>query len=164
MERTTIEAISESSGVAKTTIYRHWSGKAPLVMDAFESMMAAPVVPDYGSLLADLSALAEGLAAALRHSAWADALPSLIDAAERDPGLADLHRRMAGLRHEGVREILRRARDRGEITGDITDDEIIDLIAGPLFYHRLVGHAGPDPALARRIAVLVHRLAGEGSS
>ena len=41
---TTVEAIAERSGVAKTTIYRHWPSRAPLLIDAFHSSGATIVL------------------------------------------------------------------------------------------------------------------------
>lgn len=40
----TIEAVSEGSGVAKTTIYRHWPDRAHLLADTYRSCL--PVVPE----------------------------------------------------------------------------------------------------------------------
>lgn len=39
----TVDAVSEASGVAKTTIYRHWRDRAHLLADAYRACL--PVVP-----------------------------------------------------------------------------------------------------------------------
>lgn len=39
----TVDAVSEASGVAKTTIYRHWADRAHLLADAYRACL--PVVP-----------------------------------------------------------------------------------------------------------------------
>lgn len=39
--RLTIEAVAARSGVAKSTIYRHWAGTAELVTDAFLTLKPA---------------------------------------------------------------------------------------------------------------------------
>ena len=40
----TVDAVSEASGVAKTTIYRHWRDRAHLLADTYRACL--PVVPD----------------------------------------------------------------------------------------------------------------------
>ena len=45
----TIEAVAARSGVAKSTIYRHWPGGRPdLVRDAFHELKPPPIVPTDG--------------------------------------------------------------------------------------------------------------------
>ena len=41
VERATIEEIAARSGVAKTTIYRHWPSKQALVVDAVRGVLPA---------------------------------------------------------------------------------------------------------------------------
>ena len=44
---TTIEAVAERSGVAKTTIYRQWDGQAALVLDAIGTTVRTPTDPGH---------------------------------------------------------------------------------------------------------------------
>lgn len=150
-----IERISERSGAAKTTIYRHWGDKNELVLDVLESNMAAPSDPDSGNFGSDLRSVAVGLARGLRDPKWSAMMASLINAEYRDAGFRALHRRFADQRQDVVRKIVDRARNRGEIRSDIADDEIIDLVGGPLFYRRMLAGMDPDDAYARRMADLV---------
>lgn len=158
-ESTSIEAISERSGVAKTTIYRHWDDKAALVLDVIESLVRDPVDPDTGSLEGDLAALAKGLARGLQAGPWAAMLPSLVEAAERDADVARMNQEFTAARHAMVKKIVARARSRGEIRGEVDDDDIIELVAGPLFYRRLVTGERIDRDHAVRVAGLVAELA-----
>jgi len=70
--------------VAKTTIYRYWPTRSALLFDAV--MQFAPRLQDasHRSLRGDLTALALGLAQRLQTGRWSSAMPSIIDAAERD--------------------------------------------------------------------------------
>lgn len=149
---TTVEAIAERSGVAKTTIYRHWDDKAEVVLSALDAMLEPPQDPDSGELRQDLEQLLTGLARSLSDSPVASLLPSLIDAAERDPAFAKVHRRFAEARHRIVRGILQRGLDRGELRADADLEEVMESLAGPLFYRRLVRHE-PIPA-ARCVAIV----------
>lgn len=157
---TTIEAISERSGVAKTTIYRHWESKAEVVLAALDTIVEAPRDPDTGSLRRDLEELLQGLAHALTTSPWAPLVSSLIDAAERDPEFADLHGRFASGRHETVRAVLQRGIDRGELRRDADLDDVMEHLAGPLFYRRLVRRQPIPTARTRRIVDVVMRAYG----
>ena len=72
-------------------------------MDACSKIGPAPVIPDTGTLQGDVTALATGLAQQLKSVRWAAGLPSIIDAAEREPELAQLlaqlHAGRTGRRH-----------------------------------------------------------------
>ena len=143
---TTIEAVAQRSGAAKTTIYRQWDDQPSLVLDAIASTLRDPTDPDTDTLRGDLEALLAGLAGALRTSPAARLMPALIDAAERDPRFAALHRRAATRRHAVIRAVITRAITRGELPPHTDPDEVLDLLAGPLFYRRWVsgGPVGPD--------------------
>lgn len=139
---TTVEAVAERSGVAKTTIYRQWPDRAALVLDAFGTTLAPPPDPDTGNLRDDLVHLVTGLAEALTTGPAAGLMPALIDAAERDPAFAALHRREAEQRHRVVLDVITRGVTRGELPPDTDPADVLDLLAGPLFHRRLI--SGPD--------------------
>lgn len=111
---TTLEAVAQRSGVAKTTIYRHWDDQPALVLDAIASTLHQPADPDTGTLRQDLAVLLTGLATAL-HSPAAALMPALIDAAKRDRAFAALHREEATRRHPVVRDVITRGITRGEL-------------------------------------------------
>lgn len=51
----TIEKIAEKAGVSKATIYKWWSNKAAVVMDAFfDAAVVRLPVPDTGSTMDDI--------------------------------------------------------------------------------------------------------------
>jgi len=56
----TVDAVSERSGVAKTTIYRHWPTRSALVIDACSKLGTRREVPDTGSLAGDMAVLGKG--------------------------------------------------------------------------------------------------------
>jgi AcrR family transcriptional regulator len=152
---TTIEAIADRSGVAKTTIYRHWPGQGDLVLDAFASILHAPADPDTGTLRGDLLDLATGLAHALTTGPATGLMLSLLDVAERDPAYAALHRREAHSRHAVILAVITRGMRRGELPCDTDPAEVLDLLAGPLFHRRTLSNARLD---ARFAAQLVDRV------
>jgi AcrR family transcriptional regulator len=155
---TTIEAVARRSGVAKTTIYRHWPGQPALVFDAFDGALRAPADPDTGELRDDLVALLGGLADALSHSPAAALMPALLDAAEREPAFAELHHRLASYRHAPALAAIRRGITRGELPATSDPVELLDLLTGPLFYRRMFSRRLPDRQFAEHI--VDHVLAG----
>ena len=52
----TIEDVAARSGVAKTTIYRHWPERTALIVDTVNAMFEHLRTPDTGSLRGDLEA------------------------------------------------------------------------------------------------------------
>ena len=131
-----MDEVSKRSGVSKTTIYRHWPSRSALLLAACRALGSPPEVPDTGSLKGDLEVLLTDLAEQLGSAKWPTILPSIIDAAERDPELAELH---AGL-HAGLMipflAVTGRAQARGDFPTDQAPAELIASVVGPLFYRR----------------------------
>lgn len=147
----TMDAIAARARVGKATIYRHWGSKAELVIDAFGSLVEPASVPETGSLREDLRLVVRGLVAAITRPPLARMLPPLVDAAERDARLAELHGRFTEERRRGVKGVLERAVARGQVSAGTDLDLAVDLLAGPVFYRRLISHAPLDAAVADRV-------------
>jgi AcrR family transcriptional regulator len=131
-----VDAVSKRSGVAKTTIYRHWPSRTALLLEACAKLGSRPEAPDTGSLRGDLTALAMYLAHQLRSACWATVLPSIIDAAERDPEIAELQACLHAGFLAPFRTVVERAKGRGELSPSQDPSEVIASIAGPLFFRR----------------------------
>ncbi len=154
---TTIEAVAERSGVAKTTIYRQWSGQPALVLDAFATLLTPAPIPDTGSLRRDLLQLLGGLADVLTSGPAGALMAALIDAAERDPAYAEVHRAQARERRAAVRAVLRHGIERGELPPATDVDLAVDLLAGSLFHRRWFAAAPIDATLAAAVVDTVLR-------
>jgi AcrR family transcriptional regulator len=133
----TIDEISRRSGVAKTTIYRHWANRSALVIDACSRMTGGEQPPpDSGSLEGDLRAVLTGVADLLGTARWSSILPSIVDAAEHDPEFAGLHSRIQHGHASSLRAALDRAALRGEIPPAADRNAVAAALLGPLFYRR----------------------------
>jgi AcrR family transcriptional regulator len=161
----TIEGVTARSGVAKTTIYRHWPNRPALLVDAFRSMACPRPAPGTGDLRRDLVGMAGALAGELDAAPWAAILPSLAAEARRDPELRALHREFMAERRAPLLEVLRGAMARGELRTDVDPALAASLVAGPLFYRRYVSLEPLDePGLPERVvdaALLGLRASGE---
>ncbi len=145
-----VDEVSKRSGVAKTTIYRHWPSRESLLMDACSQLSSRPQDPDTGSLKGDLELLASGIAARLHHP-WSTVLPSIIDAAERDKNLAALQSQIHGQIRAALVTVIERGQQRGELPRSQNATEIIASILGPLFYRRYFSRETLDEAFAKRV-------------
>lgn len=147
----TIEGIAARAGVGKSTIYRHWSSKAHLVIEAFGSLARAEPPVRTGDLRTDLVARLRAVIAAVNSPPLGPIIPSLIDAAERDPELAELHRRFTAQRRRFVLDVLESAIDQGVVAPGADVELVADLLAGPVFYRRLISRAALDSGYAERL-------------
>jgi AcrR family transcriptional regulator len=131
-----VDEVARRSGVAKTTIYRHWPTREALVIDACSRISDEQEVPDTGSLEGDVTAILTNIGHLLGTARWSSVLPSIVDIAERDPEFADIHSKIQHGHAAPLREVLERAADRGELATAADRSTMIASLLGPLFYRR----------------------------
>jgi AcrR family transcriptional regulator len=136
----TVDAVVARSGVAKTTIYRHWPTKIDLLIDAIKCFDEDMPTPDTGTLRADLVALLTHLADDLADAAWSRSMPGLIQRAEHDPDLARQHAAVVRAKSSALREVLERGQASGEVRADADLEVAFATLGGALFFRRLVLH------------------------
>jgi AcrR family transcriptional regulator len=158
----TVDEVAKRSGVAKTTIYRHWPSRNALLLAACSNLSGArPEAPDTGSFRGDLAALLTNMARRLRSERWASILPSIIDAAERDPELAEVHARLHADFMAPLYAILERAKSKRELPRDRDPSHVVASVVGPLFYRRWFSRQPLDEAFVQG---LVDAAAGRGAA
>jgi AcrR family transcriptional regulator len=145
-----VDEVSRRSGVAKTTIYRHWPSRESLLLDACSQLSTRPSIPDTGKLRADLEILATGAAIRLRQP-WATVMPSIIDAAERDKDLAELQSKIHAQMRGPFVAVIERAQERGELLRSLDAKELVASIIGPLLYRRFFSREKLDEAFAKQV-------------
>jgi AcrR family transcriptional regulator len=151
----TVDEVARRSGVAKTTIYRHWPTREALVIDACSRISAEQEIPDTGSLEGDVTAILSGIARLLGSARWASVLPSIVDVAERDPEFAGIHSRIQRGHAAPLRAVLERAVARGELPETADRSSIVAALLGPLFYRRWFSREPIDDRFVAAIAGLV---------
>jgi AcrR family transcriptional regulator len=148
----TIDDVSRRSGVAKTTIYRHWPNRTTLVIDACLRMTDGDdEPPDTGSLEGDVKAIMINIATLLVTARWASILPSIVDAAERDPEIAEVHGRLQRWHAAPLRAALERGAIRGEISADADISATGAALLGPLYYRRWFAREPMDELFVGRV-------------
>ncbi|MCU1428945.1 MAG: TetR family transcriptional regulator [Actinomycetia bacterium] len=158
-----IEQVAHRSGVAKTTIYRHWPGKPDLVVDAIGSMHDPMPTPNTGDLHADLRECFHGVRDTELQSRFGRIIPDLLAASQRDPEYAQLHKRLTAERKQPLRTVLELAQLRGQLRADVDLDDAADLLIGPLLARTLLSRTPSDEKfLELIIATVVRGLSPEG--
>jgi AcrR family transcriptional regulator len=150
-----IEAVVARSGVARTTIYRHWPTRRDLLVAIYSSFGTHTATPDEGSLRADLRHLLLGLADQLANADWPRALTSMVSESEHDHDLAEAQRVDSYNEMRPWREVLERARRRGELATDVDIQLIAEHVAGALFFRRLVLHQPTTPDQVDQVLELI---------
>jgi AcrR family transcriptional regulator len=156
-----IEEVAARSGVAKTTIYRHWPERASLIVDTARATFEHVVTPDTGSLRADLEAYFDSMIRADLNGKAGKLIPSLIDAATRDPEIDMLMDRYSHERQQPVLTIVARAEARGELPPDLERDVIIGIVVGPIAFRKVLQRRPVDAAYVSNCLDVV--LAGLGA-
>ena len=134
----TIESIAKRAGVGKATIYRQWCGKADLVESVLEMIKQDIVVPVEGTVRERATSLLQGLASFLRDSPASSCMPAMVSAAHYDDAVGAFHFRFASERRQVMVELLLEGVESGELHSDLDPELTAEILAGPLFYRRLM--------------------------
>jgi AcrR family transcriptional regulator len=153
----TIEAAAARSGVAKTTIYRHFADRDALHVAALEACEGAKGVDDTGDIYADIESWMQRFAVALYTADFASLLPTVIDAAERSPQMALLATEMTSQRRSVLVGRLRTAVRRGELAAGVDAEFLAGQLASPLFYRRFISR---QPLPKRFVSRVVQAVLG----
>lgn len=146
-----IDEVARRSGVAKTTIYRHWASREALILDAASRISAEQPVPDTGSLAHDVHSILANLGHLLETARWSSVVPSIVDVAERDPDFASVHGAIQRGHAAPLREVLERAVTRDELPAGADVSAMISALVGPLYYRRWFSREPIDEAFVASI-------------
>jgi AcrR family transcriptional regulator len=133
-----VDTVAARSGVSKATIYRHWGSRARLIHGAISSLQPPSVEPDTGSLHDDLVALLTSLVDYFDSPTVARVFPSFLDAAVRDPELAELRQETLRMGRASFERVVHLAIARGELPDDVDVHLVVDLARAPIIYRRVV--------------------------
>jgi len=140
-----VDTVAARSGVSKATIYRHWGSRARLIHAAISSLQPPSVEPDTGSLRDDLVVLLTSLVDYFDSPTVARVFPSFLDAAVRDPELAELRQETLRMGRASFERVVRRGIARHELPDDVDVHLVVDLARAPIIYRRVVAQV-PVPA------------------
>jgi TetR/AcrR family transcriptional regulator of autoinduction and epiphytic fitness len=158
-----IESVSRRSGVAKSTIYRHWPGKLAMLADALRSLNVQPGSAEIGDPATLQGSPRVQVVTLVRHlatgfasgSAVAASTPALVDAAERDADLRDLFHDYTARRRQALIDALAAGVASGVFPASVDPELAAAALAGAVMYRRLMTPTPLDPADADALVTTV---------
>jgi len=150
-DRLTMDAVATRAKASKATLYRRWTNKVSLVIDALLLTKSAPEVPDTGSFRDDLIAAYCGPDGMVQPQ-MISIFTSVLTAMQRDPEFATAFReQVIGPKIAVSAAIYARAKERGEIRSDLDEELFGPALAGICLHRFYVLGQVPDPDLVTRI-------------
>lgn len=150
-DRLTMDAVATRAKASKATLYRRWTNKVSLVIDALAHSKGPHHVPDTGSLKGDLEAMFCGMGGITDQQTVAT-FGAIVTALTRDPEFATAFRRdVLGPKIAASRLIWERAAARGELRDGLDLDLFEPALAGIVLHRVFVMGEVPDPDLITRV-------------
>ncbi len=139
-----VEAVAARSGVAKTTIYRHFGRLDDLVFAAVARDVSNTVTPDTGTLRGDLIEIQRHYVEVAQSATVRELFLWMAGRAAADPSLAELFRRVRIQPRGPTMIALKRAIARGELDPSTDLDMAMHMIQGPFISMRIIDNADID--------------------
>ena len=134
----TVDEVSRRSGVAKTTIYRHFTSGTALIVHAIDELVDSINPPDTGSLRGDLAEVVSTYLAMTHEPLLRRLFVAVLNRSVADPEFLSVQESLLKQRRSPLWHVLTRAQDRGEIDPEISAEVALDLVEGPFVLRRLV--------------------------
>lgn len=165
----THSAISNATGISRSTLYRHW----PKLEDLRNATIArAATMPGtvYGiqepapkvSLNADLYWIIGQLMTALNETSWGKIAPHVIAAAATETQTRALLGKWIADRGQDVRAVFESAIARGEIGADAPVSQMVELAIAVPYFRKFVAGSELDHDWLERHVALICEIAAEG--
>ena len=138
VEGVTLDEVAARSGVAKSTLYRHFGSKEAMIAVAARGCVTEHPTPDTGNLEDDLMFLFGRYEAAEQVKQFPQLIPMLIDAGSRDPKMQEVVDEVIDERRRPIYTVVKLAQMRGEVSPELDLDAAVATIVGPLTYRRIV--------------------------
>lgn len=135
-----IEGVAARAGVGKATIYRWWSGKGVLAVEAFMEAVAPSIAfRETASARADIERQMKDLAKVYRGRTG-EILAEMIGFSQGDREMREaLFAGYLKPRREAAKAVLQRGIDQGEFLSGLDLETLVDALYGPLIYRMLTG-------------------------
>ena len=158
----TVEGVAAHSGVAKTTIYRHFADRDAIHIAAAEALGEPIELTSTDDVVADVRNALRVLAGRLRNGDFAAVLTTCVDAAERSERMAELTVASCQSRRGWLLRRLQVAVEHDELTGPPDLDLLVSQLSGVMFFRRLIsrqpiGDDVVDAVVDTVLVPLVHR-------
>lgn len=148
----TVDAVVARSGVAKSTIYRHWESRDELLV--WVMGCSAPNLPPPPAELgfeAALRQLMRAIGEIFADPEWAKMLPALMMLKSHEDGLAHLEEELHQNQLDTLDDVLARGVREGRLAPGYSTEEVAAQLVGPLFFAVVAGSFPIDPAFCDRV-------------
>lgn len=144
----TPQQVSKATGVARSTIYRHWPDPVTLLLDAIDSVLGPHhTEPIIGDVHSDLVNALTNLRLRLRRHPFREMFAALLDHASRSPEFVVAQRRFVTAVAGPLSNVVIAAIDSGDVHPTTNPDEAVAQLTGPVFYKHVMQHAPTSDAL-----------------
>jgi AcrR family transcriptional regulator len=155
IDRTSMDAIAETSGVSKATIYKHWKDKEALLLEVMVRISGLTERPpfDSGNSRNDLVGVLSYRPQRDCDQRTHQIMPHLIAYSAHNQAFGRTWREMVmePPRRE-IKQILKRAKENGELARNLDLDLAPMLLLGPMLYSKIFASDLQDPKkLALRV-------------
>ncbi len=130
--------ISEATGIARTTIYRHWPDREDLLRDTVAIEEPEIHVALTGDTRADLVAMLSHMADRIGKRRSARMMAVVIERSGHRGHTGGPHREMFRRRLEPLRDIIEAGIANGDLDSSIDVDEAVAQLAGPAFFQAVL--------------------------
>jgi AcrR family transcriptional regulator len=128
----TMDALVERTGVSKTTMYKHWPSRTQLIAATVRRLVAAPAIPDTGSVRGDLIAMTLDSLDAYKGPRW-PGIASVMEAAGHDPELQAALQSVPEAGFASLNTVLERGVGRGELRAGLDIEAAVTILVGAFF-------------------------------
>lgn len=143
----TIDAIAERAGVSKASIYRRWSSKEDLMVDAVAGLVGGVEIPEGDGIREVLIHALGRLRSYMSKTTAGVILPWMIAEVARDSEIGRRYTEAVILPgREALAGHISDAIESGELRADLDVELAVDMLLGPLIVGKLLrSHRTPSP-------------------
>ena len=154
--------IAQETGVARTTIYRHWPDQAHLLRDTIDSLVAPHSPTTFtDDLGADLITALSNLRARMVRHPFRQIFAALLSQANLDRSFVAAQQRFVNGVLQPINDILTAAVNREDLSSSVDIPQACAALAGPLFHQHVMLRESIDDHL---ITSTVHQFLASGGS
>lgn len=151
MHAVSVDAIAERSGVAKTTVYRHWPTREALILAAWYTLVPEETDAPAGDLQARILALALAFARRIGAPPMSVLLPELLACAGRDADMLAVYEEILRVRGKPLTEAVAAAVVEGVLPAWTDVELMASLILGPIAFQQLIVRKPVDPVFIGQV-------------
>lgn len=157
----TVDAVCERSGVAKSTLYRHWSSRTELLVDVMRACMpAGPTELPDGPFEETLCLLLRQVADSVAAPEWKRVFPAILSLKLTLPEVSEMAQADTDEKHQLIQALLDLGAAEGALAPGLDPDDVAPLLLGPIIFSIVADDVPDSHELADRVArtfIAAHR-------